>query len=352
MYTNSWDPNNGAILRSTDRGATWQVDRAAVQGRRQHARPRHGRAARRRPEPQQHPLLRRAEAATACGAAPTPAPPGRKVTSFPNAGNYVAGPRRHQRLPQRQPGRGVGDLRQAHRHRAATPPRPSTSAWPTRRTPSTAPPTAAPRWERVAGQPTGYLAAQGRARPVSGILYIATSDTGGPYDGGQGRRVEVRHRHRRLDPDQPDPVEQRRRLLRLQRPDHRPAEPEHASWWPPRSPGGRTSIFFRSTDGGATWTRIWDFDQLPQPQLPLHAWTSRAAPWLTFGANPQPPEVTPKLGWMTESLEIDPFNSNRMMYGTGATIYGTTNLTNWDTGGTDHHHGRWSRAWRRPRCST
>ncbi len=22
-YTNSWDPNNGAILRSSDRGATW-----------------------------------------------------------------------------------------------------------------------------------------------------------------------------------------------------------------------------------------------------------------------------------------------------------------------------------------
>jgi hypothetical protein len=25
MYTNSWDPNNGAVLRSADRGATWQV---------------------------------------------------------------------------------------------------------------------------------------------------------------------------------------------------------------------------------------------------------------------------------------------------------------------------------------
>src|SRR5690606_6100828 len=55
-------------------------------------------------------------------------------------------------------------------------------------------------------------------------------------------------------------------------------------------------------------------------------------PWLTFGSNPQLPEVTPKLGWMTESLEIDPFDSNRMMYGTGATIYGTTHLTNWDSG--------------------
>ena len=25
MYTNGWDPNNGAILRSSDKGATWQV---------------------------------------------------------------------------------------------------------------------------------------------------------------------------------------------------------------------------------------------------------------------------------------------------------------------------------------
>jgi hypothetical protein len=37
---------------------------------------------------------------------------------------------------------------------------------------------------------------------------------------------------------------------------------------------------------------------------------------------------------MVDSLEIDPFNSNRMLYGTGATMYGTNNLTAWDSGGT------------------
>jgi hypothetical protein len=33
---------------------------------------------------------------------------------------------------------------------------------------------------------------------------------------------------------------------------------------------------------------------------------------------------------MIESLEIDPFNSDRIMWGTGATIWGSEDLTNWD----------------------
>ncbi|MBO0793860.1 MAG: exo-alpha-sialidase, partial [Ktedonobacteraceae bacterium] len=40
-----------------------------------------------------------------------------------------------------------------------------------------------------------------------------------------------------------------------------------------------------------------------------------------------------KIGWMMEGLNIDPFNSNRMFYGTGATVFSTTNLTVWDSGG-------------------
>jgi len=41
-------------------------------------------------------------------------------------------------------------------------------------------------WERIPGQPTGFLAQKGVFDHVNGLLYIATSDTGGPYDGSDG----------------------------------------------------------------------------------------------------------------------------------------------------------------------
>ena len=76
------------------------------------------------------------------------------------------------------------------------------------------------------------------------------------------------------------------------------------SWWP-------DTMIFRSTNGGATWTRIWDFGGIAPIGRYRYVQDISASPWLTFGANPQPPEVTPKLGWMVGDLEIDPFNSNR-----------------------------------------
>ncbi len=60
-----------------------------------------------------------------------------------------------------------------------------------------------------------------------------------------------------------------------------------------------------------------------------------AVPWLNFGvtSSSDPAVSTVKPGWMNESVEIDPHNSNRLLHGTGATIYGTENLAAWDTGG-------------------
>ena len=107
---------------------------------------------------------------------------------------------------------------------------------------------------------------------------------------------------------------------------------------------------WRSTDGGATWSAIWDWGPWPT-RIFKYAQDITGAPWLTFAETPELPEVSPKLGWMMGDIEIDPFNSNRLLYGTGATIYGTDDLTNWDRAARAHQRRR-RRGWRRPRCRT
>ena len=47
-------------------------------------------------------------------------------------------------------------------------------------------------WERIAGQPTGYIAHKGVLDTSGGFLYIATSDTGGPYGLLIKRSVHIR----------------------------------------------------------------------------------------------------------------------------------------------------------------
>jgi xyloglucan-specific exo-beta-1,4-glucanase len=108
------------------------------------------------------------------------------------------------------------------------------------------------------------------------------------------------------------------------------------SWWP-------DNYLFRSTDAGETWDPIWEMGNWPSRDMKYTMDISKA-PWLTFG---QPinaasgglvtgmdimDKPAPKLGWMISALAINPFDSNEMMYGTGATVYGTKNLTDWDKG--------------------
>jgi len=109
------------------------------------------------------------------------------------------------------------------------------------------------------------------------------------------------------------------------------------SWWP-------DNFIFRSTDAGKTWDSIWDYgDSYPSRNLKYTMDISKA-PWLSWGKKINAASgglisgseimdsPTPKLGWMISDVKINPFNSDEMMYGTGATIYGTKNLTAWDRG--------------------
>jgi oligoxyloglucan reducing-end-specific cellobiohydrolase len=94
-------------------------------------------------------------------------------------------------------------------------------------------------------------------------------------------------------------------------------------------------------DGGSTWINLglisssagddgnpygnYYFD--PSVYTPI-------SPYLTFGDTnyPNTPDPSAKFGWWMSALLIDPTNPQHMLYGTGATIYGTENVGAADTG--------------------
>lgn len=323
-YTNDWDPANGAVLRSTDRGASWK--KAGLPFKLGGNMPGRGMGERLAVDPHDndvlylgapsgHGLWRSTDAGATWS----------EVTAFPNPGNYAQDPSDTSGYASDNQGItwvtfdestggagaatktiyvGVADKENAVYR--------STDAGAT--------------WQRIAGQPTGYLAHKGVLDAENGYLYLAYSDTGGPYDGGKGRL----YRYATATGTWTDisPVAEADTYYGFsgltvdrQNPGTVMAT-AYSSWWP-------DTQIFRSTDSGGTWTQAWSYTSYPNREN-RYTMDVSSSPWLTWGANPSPPEQTPKLGWMTEALEIDPFDSDRMMYGTGATIYGTENLTNWD----------------------
>lgn len=331
-YTNDWDPNNGAVLRSRDRGATWKI--SPLPFKLGGNMPGRGIGERLAIDPNRneilylgvrggHGLWRSADSGATWSA----------VASFPNPGNFVPDPADtsgyssdnlgvlwvvfdprtgSRRRPTRVVYAGVAD-RDNILYRSGD---------------------AGATWERVPGQPTGYLPHKAVLDHTTGDLYLATSDTAGPYDGGKGdvwRLATATGEWTRISPvpsTSPDDTFGYSGLtIDRQRPGTLMVATQ-ISWWP-------DVIFFRSTDSGATWTRAWTFGAYPE-RINRYTLDISASPWLTWNASPPPPEQAPKLGWMTESLEIDPFDSDHLLYGTGATVYGTDDLTAWDSGGTVH----------------
>jgi hypothetical protein len=329
MYTNSWDPNNGAILRSTDKGVTWAATPLPfkVGGN----MPGRGQGERLVVDPNKNNIVYfGAEEGNGLWRSTDYGVTWAKVSSFTNGGTYAADPT---------------DIYDYQNHLQGV-------TWvtfdPSSSTAGTASKTiyvgvadkanpvyrstdGGATWAPLAGAPTTYLAHKGVYDAVNSILYISTSDTGGPYDGAKGdvwkfdaktgvwtnispipsSSADLYFGYSGLTIDRKNP-----KTLMVA---------SQVAWWP-------DAVFFRTTDGGATWTRIWDWTSYPSRSF-RYTQDITENPWLNFGiTSPVAPETAPKLGWMNESVEIDPFNSNRLMYGTGATLYATDNLTNWDAG--------------------
>ncbi|GGQ87686.1 exo-alpha-sialidase [Streptomyces flaveolus] len=70
---------------------------------------------------------------------------------------------------------------------------------------------------------------------------------------------------------------------------------------------------FRTTDGGRTWTSLKDSAVLDVSETPYLEWG----------------EEQPKFGWWIQAVALDPYDSRHVLYGTGATVYGTRDLRRW-----------------------
>ncbi len=328
-YTNEWDPNNGAILRSTDRGNTFQITPLPfkVGGN----MPGRSMGERLMIDPNSNNILFfGARSGNGLWKSTDYGATWSKVTSFPNPGTYVQDPSNSYQ------GDIVGIAWIVFDPRTGSPGHPTQTIYVGvadlqesiyRSTDGGA------TWHAVPGQPTGLLPHHG-VLSSNGYLYVSYSDGVGPYDGTKGDVWKFDTAAGQWTNISPVPSSSSDNYygygglaVDAQHPDTIMVASLN-SWWP-------DAIIFRSTDGGASWSRIWDWDGYPNRTL-RYTQDISAAPWLDWDENPPPPEIRPKLGWMIGDLEIDPFNSDRMMYVTGATIYGTENLTDWDRGGKIH----------------
>ncbi|MFD4570029.1 1,4-beta-glucanase [Streptomyces sp. NPDC058467] len=70
---------------------------------------------------------------------------------------------------------------------------------------------------------------------------------------------------------------------------------------------------FRSTDGGRRWTSLKD----------VAVFDVSETPFLDWGGD------RPKFGWWIQAVAVDPYDSKHVVYGTGATLYGTRDLKRW-----------------------
>ena len=332
-YTNSWTSQNGAILRSTDRGATWQ--RTMLPFKLGGNMPGRGPGERLVVDPNHNSVIYLgAPSGNGLWRSTDSGVTWSRVTSFPNPGNYVQDPAD----PNGYLTDNQGIYWVTFDKRTGTPGNTTQTIYVGVADTGTSvyrSTDGGTTWSAVPGQPAGFLPHKGVLDTVNGVLYIAYSDKGGPYDGGHGDVWKLNTATGAWALISPIPSSNTNDNffgysgLSVDRQNPNTIMVTgYSSWWP-------DTQIWRSTNGGATWSRIWDWTRYPNRSF-RYTQDVTASPWLRWPTTPlcgggRPgAEVNPKLGWMTEALEIDPFNSNRFMYGTGATLYGSTNLTTWD----------------------
>ncbi|KAL2128547.1 hypothetical protein VTI74DRAFT_9033 [Chaetomium olivicolor] len=323
MYTNSWDPNPGAIIRSSDKGQTWAVTDLPfkVGGN----MPGRGMGERLAVDPNNSKILYfGARSGNGLWKSTDGGVTWAKVSSFTNPGTFIPDPN--------DVGGYNGDIigltfvtfdstsgltnGATSRIFVGTADNITASVYVSNDAGAT--------WSAVPGQPKKYFPHKCKLQPAEKALYLTYSDGAGPYDGTSG--AVYRYDITAGTWKDITPVSGSDLYfgfgglgVDMQKPGTLMVATLN-SWWP-------DAQFFRSTDSGATWSKIWEWTSYPNQNWYYGLHTDNA-PWINAGFISQD---TKRLGWMIEALEIDPLDSDHWLYGTGLTLYGGRDLTKWDT---------------------
>ncbi|KAL5482494.1 hypothetical protein ACEPAI_9088 [Sanghuangporus weigelae] len=183
-------------------------------------------------------------------------------------------------------------------------------------------------WAVVEGQRNDFIPHHGVLSPAEGALYLPYANGIGPWDGTAGYVMKYFISNKTwvdVTPAQgitDNSYGYSGLAVDLQNPGTLLLAPFN-EWYPDAN-------IMRSTDGGASWTQIFSFGYPPPDyQLaiyPNYNYDVSKAPWITTFKTGD----TKTVGWGIQGLAIDPFDSDHWLYGTGLTIYGGYDLTNWD----------------------
>ncbi|KAF4993454.1 hypothetical protein FGRMN_6460 [Fusarium graminum] len=321
LYTNDWDPNKGAIGISNDKGATWSFTELPfkVGGN----MPGRGMGERLAVDPKNSQIIYfGARSGNGLWKSTDGGKSFSKVTSFTNVGTYITDPSDSSGYNSDIQGLawvtfdstssvingatsrifvGVADKKTASVYV-------STDAGKT--------------WKAVADQPKDYLPHKAQFAPKEKALYLSYSDGSGPYDGTKGAvyRYDVT-KSTWQDITPPGDIYFGFGGLALDRKKSGTLVVAALNSWYP------DVQFFRSTDSGKTWSTLWNYNAAGN--LDYHYGISTPkAPWIYKDFISVD---TKRLGWMVESIAIDPNDSNHWLYGTGLTVYGGHDLTKWDS---------------------
>ncbi|WP_406196538.1 1,4-beta-glucanase [Streptomyces sp. NBC_01017] len=298
-YAQSW-AGNGAVLRSADRGATWQrADLTVKLGANEDGR---GTGERLLVDPRDSDTLwlgtrhdgllkstdRGATWAAVTGFPGSPSATGQGVTLLVAAGRTLYA------------GWGDGDGTAATKNLYRT--------------------ADGTKWEAVPGQPTGTAAKV----PIRAAydrhtheLYVTYADAPGPNgqsDGSAHKLCTLNGKWTDVTPVKPggttgdgsaDTFGYGGVAVDARRPDTVVVSTNNR--W------ADIDTVYRTTDGGRTWTSLKDTAVLDVSETP----------YLKWGAD------KPKFGWWIQTVAVDPYDAKHIVHGTGATLYGTRDLVHW-----------------------